>query len=44
MSLYIDLSEFLSNPIKTGIQRISGEICRYLPSGSALPMRLSAGG
>src|SRR5437868_1231003 len=39
MSLYIDLSEFLKNPITTGIQRIEGEICRYLPSDAAIPIR-----
>src|SRR5690349_14390373 len=39
MSLYIDLSEFLKNPITTGIQRIEGEICRYLPSDAAIPVR-----
>ena len=39
MSLYIDLSEFLLNPITTGIQRIEGEICRYLPSDAAIPVR-----
>ena len=31
MSLYIDLTEFLVNPITTGIQRIIGEICKYTP-------------
>lgn len=40
MSLYIDLTEFLECPIKTGIQRIAGEICRYLPPDSAIPVRL----
>jgi glycosyltransferase involved in cell wall biosynthesis len=44
MSLYIDLSEFLGNPITTGIQRIAGEICRYLPPDSALPVRLGPRG
>jgi glycosyltransferase involved in cell wall biosynthesis len=39
MSLYIDLSEFLANPITTGIQRIEGEICRYLPADAAIPVR-----
>jgi glycosyltransferase involved in cell wall biosynthesis len=42
MSLYIDLSEFLQNPITTGIQRIAGEICKYLPARSAIPVRLHA--
>jgi glycosyltransferase involved in cell wall biosynthesis len=44
MSLYIDLSEFLVNPIRTGIQRISGEICRYLPPNTAVPVRVHEGG
>ena len=43
MSLYIDLSEFLANPITTGIQRIEGEICRYLPSDAAIPVRYHLG-
>ncbi|MGA8599130.1 MAG: glycosyltransferase [Bryobacteraceae bacterium] len=43
MSLYIDLTEFLTNPVTTGIQRIEGEICRYLPPGAAIPVRLDAG-
>lgn len=42
MNLYIDLSEFLTNPIKTGIQRIAGEICRYLPPNAAIPVRLDS--
>ncbi len=40
MSLYLDLSEFLVNPIRTGIQRIAGELCRYLPPGAAFPVRV----
>lgn len=43
MSLYIDLSEFLTNPITTGIQRIAGEICKYLPKDAAIPVRLESG-
>ena len=39
MSLYIDISEFLCNPITTGIQRIAGELCRHLPANSAIPVR-----
>jgi glycosyltransferase involved in cell wall biosynthesis len=44
MSFYIDLSEFLGNPIMTGIQRIAGEICRYLPPDTAIPVRLDTRG
>lgn len=43
MSLYIDLTEFLTNPITTGIQRIAGEICRYLPFDAAIPVRFHSG-
>lgn len=43
MSLYIDLTEFLTNPITTGIQRIAGEMCRYLPPQAAIPIRLHSG-
>ncbi|MFZ0591181.1 MAG: glycosyltransferase, partial [Bryobacteraceae bacterium] len=43
MSLYVDLSEFLLNPIRTGIQRIAGELCRYLPPNAAIPVRISSG-
>ena len=43
MSLYIDLSEFLGNPIATGIQRIPGEMCKCLPTNAMIPVRLHAG-
>lgn len=43
VSLYIDLTEFLTNPITTGIQRIAGEMCRYLPPEAAIPIRLHSG-
>lgn len=43
MSLFIDLSEFLGNPITTGIQRILGEMCRYLPPNAAIPVRIQSG-
>jgi glycosyltransferase involved in cell wall biosynthesis len=41
MSLYLDLTEFLTNPITTGIQRIAGEICRYAPRNVMVPVRLN---
>jgi glycosyltransferase involved in cell wall biosynthesis len=44
MSLYIDLSEFLTNPITTGIQRITGEMCKYLPPDALTPVRLGSEG
>jgi len=40
MSLHIDLTEFLVNPITTGIQRIVGEICRHAPTQTVVPVRL----
>jgi glycosyltransferase involved in cell wall biosynthesis len=43
MSLYIDLTEFLKNPITTGIQRISGEMCKYLPGNAVIPLWLKSG-
>ncbi len=43
MSLYIDLTEFIEHPITTGIQRIIGEICRYLPIHTAVPLRFQSG-
>lgn len=39
MKLYLDLTEFLRNPIKSGIQRIVGEICRNLPPNAMIPVR-----
>ncbi len=43
MSFYIDVTEFLTNPITTGIQRIAGEMCRYFPPNTAIPVRLYSG-
>lgn len=40
MSLYIDISELLAVPMRTGIQRISGELCRYFPPLTVTPVRL----
>jgi glycosyltransferase involved in cell wall biosynthesis len=40
MSIYIDLTDFLHNPTKTGIQRISGEICKYAPADALTPIRI----
>lgn len=42
MSLYIDLTEFLASLRKTGIERISGEMCRYLPPAMAIPVRFDS--
>src|SRR6516162_8787402 len=33
MSLYIDISEFLSSPHRTGIQRVTGELIWHWPRG-----------
>jgi glycosyltransferase involved in cell wall biosynthesis len=43
MSFFIDLTELLTNPRRTGIERISGEICRHLPTDLAIPVRLHSG-
>src|SRR5579883_2903911 len=43
MSLYIDVTEFVANPITTGIQRVVGEVCKHMPSDSAIPVRLHLG-
>lgn len=43
MSLYIDLTEFLANPITSGIQRVVGEICAHMPAETAIPIRLHSG-
>ncbi len=43
MSFYIDVTEFLTSLRKTGIERIGGEICKYLPPNRAIPVRLHAG-
>jgi glycosyltransferase involved in cell wall biosynthesis len=40
MSIYIDISEFLAVPMRTGIQRILGEICRYAQPDVFVPVRL----
>jgi len=44
MNLYIDLSEFLTNPINTGIQRIAGEMCKHAPPNILIPVRLQSEG
>ena len=44
MSLYIDLSEFLTNPITTGIQRIAGEMCKHALPNTLIPVRLQSEG
>src|SRR3954463_14829015 len=44
MSIYLDLSEFFTNPITTGIQRISGELCKYAPDGMLIPVRVGMHG
>jgi glycosyltransferase involved in cell wall biosynthesis len=44
MSVYIDLTEFLSNPVLTGIQRVTAEICRWWPDDTLRPVRLTTAG
>jgi glycosyltransferase involved in cell wall biosynthesis len=44
MSVYIDLTEFLNNPVLTGIQRVTAEICRWWPNAGLLPIRFTESG
>jgi glycosyltransferase involved in cell wall biosynthesis len=44
MSVFIDLTEFLTNPILTGIQRVTAEICRHWPDDELRPIRLAQSG
>lgn len=36
MKAYIDLTEFMEIPRRTGIQRVAGELCRFWPAGHEL--------
>ncbi len=43
MPVYIDLTEFLSSPHRTGIQRVAGAVCRWWQAEEELiPVKLSA--
>ena len=44
MSLYIDLTEFLMHPKRTGIQRVAGELCRHMPPDIAVPIQFTSAG
>jgi glycosyltransferase involved in cell wall biosynthesis len=37
MSVFVDLTEFLTHPHRTGIQRVAGELCRSWPD--SIPLR-----
>jgi glycosyltransferase involved in cell wall biosynthesis len=42
MSVYFDLSEFLTNPLRTGIQRVTAELCLHWPDPTELiPVRIT---
>lgn len=44
MRICVDLTEFLSSPHRTGIQRVTGELCGAWPAGLPLtPVRLAPG-
>src|SRR5829696_6013533 len=43
MRYYIDLTEFLAEPHRTGIQRVGGELCRRWPDGQLTPTVLRDG-
>lgn len=36
MRVYIDLTEFMTTPWRSGIQRVGGELCRFWPQGNEL--------
>jgi len=42
MTVYIDVTEFLRHPVRTGIQRVCGELCRWWPGNDLIPVALSA--
>src|SRR4051794_5515103 len=43
MAIYVDLTEFLASPHRTGIQRVGGELCRWWRAEEELiPVKLSA--
>ena len=45
MKVYVDLTEFLAAPNRTGIQRVCGELCRHWPSDiQAQPVKVAPGG
>ncbi len=45
MTVYVDLTEFMTIPRRTGIQRVAGELCRFWPQGHELiPVVLSKRG
>lgn len=45
MATYVDLTEFLSSPHRTGIQRVGGELCRHWDSaGDLVPVKLTSEG
>ena len=42
MGVFVDLTEFLASPHRTGIQRVCGELCRWWPASISLtPVKLS---
>ena len=42
IKVFVDLTEFLANPSRTGIQRVSGELSRRWPTGPPLmPIKLT---
>src|SRR5688572_14312433 len=40
MAVFIDLTEFMSAPYRTGIQRVGGELCRCWPGDDLVPVFL----
>jgi glycosyltransferase involved in cell wall biosynthesis len=44
MSVYIDLTEFLSNSLLSGIQRVTAQLCHHWPGSDLRPVRLTRAG
>jgi glycosyltransferase involved in cell wall biosynthesis len=43
MSVYIDLTEFLKNPLLSGIQRVTAQLCQHWPSDKLEPVKFVDG-
>jgi hypothetical protein len=44
MRVFVDLTEFCTSPLRTGIQRVAGELCRlWPPEHELVPVKLVRG-
>jgi len=44
MTVYADLTEYLNNPVLSGIQRVTAQLCRFWPDDDLRPVRLATAG